>query len=98
MFTGATAFNQDISSWDVSGVENMNGMFEDASNFNQDISSWDVSSVTNMGVMFEGDLLPTTFNQDLSSWDVSNVTFCSQFSRNTPDWTLPKPNFTKCEE
>ena len=98
MFDGATAFNQDISSWDVSGVERMNGMFEDASNFNQDISSWDVSSVTKMGAMFESDLYATSFNQDLSSWDVSNVTYCGRFSYSTPDWTLPKPNFTNCEE
>ena len=36
-------FNQDISSWDVSNVTDMRGMFE-RSSFNQDISSWDVSS------------------------------------------------------
>ncbi|MDB9989698.1 BspA family leucine-rich repeat surface protein [Flavobacteriaceae bacterium] len=39
-------FNEDISSWDVSNVNNMNGMFHGASSFNQDISSWDVSNVT----------------------------------------------------
>jgi surface protein len=36
------------------------------------------------------------FNQDLSLWNVSNVTICSYFSENTPQWTLPKPNFTNC--
>jgi surface protein len=41
-------FNQDISSWDVSNVTNMNYMFASGSSFNQDISSWDVSNVTNM--------------------------------------------------
>ena len=64
-------FNQDLSSWDVSNVTNMEYMFSYAQNFNQDLSTWDVSNVTNMSVMFYN---AQNFNQDLSSWDVSNVT------------------------
>ena len=86
-----SAFNKDISSWDVSNVTDMNRMFL-RSRFNQDISSWDVSNVTNMNRMFE----ETPFNLDISSWNVENVTNCSGFSRDTPRWTFPKPNFTNC--
>ena len=63
-------FNQDISSWDVSNVTNMQNMFYKAKYFNQDISSWDVSNVTNMQGLFFG---AHSFNQPIGSWDVSNV-------------------------
>jgi surface protein len=88
-------FNQDIGNWDVSSVTGMVGMFND-SPFNQDIGGWDVSSVTGMIFMFSD---ATSFNQDLSGWDIGSVTGltnCSDFSFNTPQWTLPKPNFPFC--
>ena len=84
-------FNKDISSWDVSNITDMTALFIN-SQFNQDISNWDVSNVTNMGAMFA----ISQFNQNLSNWDVSNVTECSEFSDDTPQWTLPQPNFTNC--
>ena len=48
----ATATYGPISSWDVSAVTDMNGLFANRNNFNADISSWDTSSVTDMGSMF----------------------------------------------
>ena len=89
-----TDFNQDISSWDVSNVTTMYNMFTQSA-FNQDISSWDVSSVTDMQQMFYA---ATSFNQDLSEWSVSNVDSCNEFCFDTPNWTLPKPNFTNCSD
>ena len=63
LFASNHTFNQDISSWDVSKVTDMEGMFA-YTNFNQDISRWDVSKVTNMNGMFAY----TNFNQDISRW------------------------------
>ena len=44
LFRSATSFNQDVSSWDVSGFSGFNEAFSGATAFNQDISSWDVSN------------------------------------------------------
>ena len=91
-------FNQPIGNWDVSSVTDMSYMFVGAwgmgvSNpFNQDISSWDVSHVTDMTEMFK----ESELNQDLSVWNVDSVVNCAGFSESTPQWILPKPNFTNC--
>jgi surface protein len=90
MFENAQNFNQDLSAWDVRNVRNMEYMFYDAQNFNQDLSAWDVRNVTRMNSMFQQ---ASAFNQDLSAWDVSNVQEYLNFDSDTPQWTLPKPNF-----
>ena len=69
MFYGASRFNADLSSWDVSNVTNMQGLFT-STNLDCDLSSWDVSNVTNMLNTFTR---VKNFNSDLSNWDVSNV-------------------------
>ena len=43
MFRDTSAFNGDLSAWDVSSVTNMSYMFDGAESFNGDISAWDVS-------------------------------------------------------
>jgi len=73
-FHGATVFDADIGTWDVSRVTDMTLMFRNAVAFDADISAWDVSQVTSMDRMFSG---AESFNRDISGWDVSNVTTMS---------------------
>ena len=70
-FAGASAFNGNVSGWDVSAVKDMGGMFDSAELFDQDLSSWDTSGVTSMNSMFAGAF---AFNGNVSGWDVSAVT------------------------
>jgi len=69
MFTGATAFNQDISTWDVSKVEQMGSMFENATAFNQDLGAWDIRVVQNMSNMLDNtNLTITNYDAILNGW------------------------------
>ena len=53
MFQNTYAFNQNISSWDVSNVVFMDSMFSYADNFNQPIGNWNIDSLTDISYMFE---------------------------------------------
>ena len=60
MFSGATAFNSNITEWDVSSVQIFNYMFYNATNFNQDLSDWDFSAATDMSGMFQSSGMSST--------------------------------------
>ena len=94
MFYDCSAFNQDISGWDVSKVTNMGSIFCGCTAFNQDIRGWNVSKVTVMREMFWG---CSAFNQDISSWDVGKETDvtrmfwgCSAFNQDISGWDVSK--------
>ena len=94
MFYECSAFNQDISGWNVTNVKDMGGMFCRCSVFNQNINGWDVSSVTDMSGMFAD---CSAFNQDINGWDVSKVTDmggmfyeCSTFNQDISGWNVSK--------
>lgn len=85
-------FNQDVSTWDVSSVIQLNNVFSNKSSFNQDVSNWDVSSVISLTRTFFG---CTAFNSDVSHWDVSKVkslgqTFygCETFNQDVSGWDV----------
>ena len=67
----ASAFNEDISRWDVTSVTSFYRTFCFAYAFNQDISSWKTAHVTNLQNTFSHAI---SFNQDLSSWNTARVT------------------------
>ena len=97
LFGDETTFNEDISSWDVSNVTYMEGMFDYYSSggnfiFNQDLSYWDTSDVTNMNGMFRDCYV---FNSDLSNWETGNVLsmfsmfeFASDFNSDISLWDV----------
>ena len=67
MFSGNTAFNQDISRWNVSRGASFSNMFNGATSFNQPLGGWDLDNVHDIASMFRG---ATSFNQPLNNWKI----------------------------
>ena len=90
MFKDASAFNQDLSYWDVSNVLNMQQTFYGAVAFNNggsdSISTWVVSSVTDMDGMFRN---ATSFNRPIGAWNVGSVTSMSNMLRDASAFDKP---------
>jgi len=63
------AFNDDISSWDVSQGTDFTRCFEGTRALNTQLASWDMSSATSLQQMFQD----SSYNQPLELWNVSRV-------------------------
>jgi len=97
MFQNAFVFNQDIGSWNVQNVTNMNSLFRNAYAFNNgnsaSIGNWNTSNVTDFRNLF---LQANAFNQDIGNWDFSNATlgqenifaFATAFNQYLGNWQL----------
>ena len=107
MLRGASTFNQDISSWNMSEVTNTSQMFRNASEFNNGCDeetcskplSWNTGKVTNMSAMFRN----TPFNQNIATWNTGMVTNmsgmfkgASEFNQNLAGWVVT--SVTTCIE
>ena len=68
LFQDAQAFTVNVSTWDISKVQDISFMFA-AKNSISDIRHWDVSSVITMRAVFQG----SDFNQDISLWNVTSL-------------------------
>ena len=77
-------FNQDISYWNISKVENMSYMFFNATSFNQDISTWNSDS-TNLKNVYDFSYMftnATIFARSIFFWKVDtnkNINFTGMF-------------------
>lgn len=73
MFSGCYNLKElDLSNFDTSNVENMNGMFEGCENLKElDLSNFDTSKVKDMSYMFNG--CSALSHLDLSNFDTSSV-------------------------
>lgn len=65
-------FNEDLSKWDLSNVQDTQEMIKRARSFEgKNIGCWNVEKVRNMEGMFKG---AVSFNCDLSDWKIEKVT------------------------
>ena len=65
-----SAFNGNLSTWDVSSVTSFYRMFRSCNVFNQPLNSWDVGNATSFQEMFRD---TNNFDQPLNNWDVNGV-------------------------
>ena len=92
MFSSASAFNRDISGWDVSKVNTLSGIFANAINFENGLNTninpvtlragldgWNIVVTGNMYGVFLG---ASKFNRPLSNWNTTSVTWMLSMFQN----------------
>ena len=90
MFSGASSFNQNLSSWDASKLTIAEAMFEATSAFDSVLKDWNVSNLKTTRKMFT----LSAFDQDIGAWNTSKVTDMSDmflgaslFNRDLSRWS-----------
>jgi len=69
MFSGATAFNQDISYWNLPYGSDMSYMFQNASAFNQDLGKWTIKPWANLeGMLDSSGMSCANYSATLKGW------------------------------
>jgi len=92
-------FNADVSGWDTSNVENMEGCFYISKKFDGDLSKWNVSKVTNMRNMFYG--CSSFKGKGLEKWNINtdeNISInmvqmfghCLDFNADISEWDVSR--------
>lgn len=101
-FTGNAAFNEDISSWDVSNFENMQDFLSGCTSFNQDLGHWQFQywvlmqgllDDTNLSVDNYDSFISNLIDQNISptTIGVNGLVYCDETSRNeliNQGWTF----------
>ena len=88
---GCKLFNgSEVSSWNISNLTSLKGMFNQATGFNIDIGSWNTSQITDMSSMFAG---ATSFNRDISSWSLAGLNSSSSLNSFMSNVTLSNSNY-----
>jgi gliding motility-associated-like protein len=75
MFSRASAFNQNLSSWNTGAVTSMLGMFELATAFNQNIGAWTLNPAVDLRFMFDNNGLDcNNYSGTLIGWSANSST------------------------
>ncbi|WP_120947781.1 BspA family leucine-rich repeat surface protein [Helicobacter mehlei] len=88
-----TAYREDfkgIGKWDVSHVENMEGMFMNQVHFNEPLRKWNTLRVKNFSYMFAN---ATSFNQPINNWNTSSGVDFSYMFANATSFNQPINNW-----
>lgn len=92
MFKNNTAFNQDMTSWDVSTVVDMNDMLFNASSFDQSLGGWNVQNVIEMSGMLQNtNLSEENYSDTLIGWITNPPSLQEDVTLNAEDATLNVP-------
>lgn len=92
MFSGASDFNGNVSSWDVRRVEYMGSIFSSATSFDQSLADWVIENVSDLeGALSFSGLSVENYDKTLIAWSqqdlrqsirlgASGVSYCSSES------------------